>query len=389
MLEEVLAITEGLHDVHSLGKEAAAEHSALMANLSKANVILLPLESVLSKDVAAMNDALSRDRESNIDIPLIHGQAIYQSYYLKLKEVRQSLKPLVPSLTLSVKDLHSMLMKLARTASTHAGNLHKALEGLGESQEVRSQDISFSRSDLTDDAGIVDNKEMNISPLTSQSRSPENLDVSGFSLQGEGWISPPDSVYSSNSESGSTSADTSLLENVNDEAGEADHEFSSNEVAGCSNVDKRSSHQEAESQYPGLKDSDSLIQHTPVKNKQPDVLAEVGGNFNVDPQHSSGNEKSEEVNIDIGDETIAVNQVKGNYRNREALAPSVDAATRITRSKNPYALSVLKQVDMKLEGRDIEKGREITIAEQVDYLLKQATSVDNLCNMYEGWTPWI
>ncbi|KAI3895751.1 hypothetical protein MKW98_025542 [Papaver atlanticum] len=390
MLEEVLAITEGLHDVHILGKEAAAVHSALMANLSKANMILLPLESVLSKDVAAMNDALSRDRDSNTDIPLIHGQATYQSYYLKLKEVRQSLKPLVPSLTLSVKDLHSMLMKLARTASTHAGNLHKALEGLGESQEVRSQDISFSRSDLTDDAGIVDNKEMNISPLTSQSRSPENLDVSGISLQGEGWISPPDSVYSSNSESGSTSADTSLLENVIDEAGEADHEFSSNEVAGCSNVDKHSSHQEAESLYPGLTDSDSLIQHTPVKNKQPDVLAEVEGEISdVDPQHSSGNEKSEEVNIDIGDETIAVNQVKGNYRNREALAPSVDAATRITRSKNPYALSVLKRVDMKLEGRDIEMGREITIAEQVDYLLKQATSVDNLCNMYEGWTPWI
>jgi serine/threonine-protein kinase SMG1 len=33
--------------------------------------------------------------------------------------------------------------------------------------------------------------------------------------------------------------------------------------------------------------------------------------------------------------------------------------------------------------------REISIAEQVDYLLKQATSADNLCNMYEGWTPWI
>jgi len=33
--------------------------------------------------------------------------------------------------------------------------------------------------------------------------------------------------------------------------------------------------------------------------------------------------------------------------------------------------------------------REIGTAEQVDYLLKQATSVDNLCNMYEGWTPWI
>lgn len=33
--------------------------------------------------------------------------------------------------------------------------------------------------------------------------------------------------------------------------------------------------------------------------------------------------------------------------------------------------------------------REISITDQVDRLIKQATSVDNLCNMYEGWTPWI
>lgn len=33
--------------------------------------------------------------------------------------------------------------------------------------------------------------------------------------------------------------------------------------------------------------------------------------------------------------------------------------------------------------------RELSVGEQVDYLLKQATSIDNLCNMYEGWTPWI
>lgn len=57
--------------------------------------------------------------------------------------------------------------------------------------------------------------------------------------------------------------------------------------------------------------------------------------------------------------------------------------------KNAYALSVLRRVEMKIDGRDISERREISIAEQVDYLLKQATSADNLCNMYEGWTPWI
>ena len=81
----------------------------------------------------------------------------------------------------------------------------------------------------------------------------------------------------------------------------------------------------------------------------------------------------------------------------------------------------MKQVEHKLHGRDIDgtrwenKGKEfwlssrsivyvlqfywshsliilfrsLKISEQVDHLLKQATSIDNLCNMYEGWTPWI
>ena len=30
-----------------------------------------------------------------------------------------------------------------------------------------------------------------------------------------------------------------------------------------------------------------------------------------------------------------------------------------------------------------------SVEEQVDFLLAQACSADNLCEMYEGWTPWI
>ncbi len=83
--------------------------------------------------------------------------------------------------------------------------------------------------------------------------------------------------------------------------------------------------------------------------------------------------------------------------------------------KNAYAMSVLRRVELKLDGQDVGDNRYslslelyirvlakflltlhlcwtsrgISIAEQVDYLLRQATSLDNLCNMYEGWTPWI
>lgn len=74
-----------------------------------------------------MTDAIAREREIKKEISHIHGQAIYQSYCLRIREAYQTFKPLVPSLTSAVKGLCSMLTRLARTASLHAGNLHKVM----------------------------------------------------------------------------------------------------------------------------------------------------------------------------------------------------------------------------------------------------------------------
>lgn len=197
LLKEVLATTGDLHDVHSLGKEAATLHHSLVDDLSKANAILVPLNSTLSKDNALIAEALAKESETDIEVSSIHGQAIYQSYGEKIGEIYQNLRPLVPSIASSVKGLYPMLTRLAQIAS--------------EQSEVQS-------------------------------------DVA----------SPPTRTH-----------------------------------------------------------------------------------------------------------------------------------TRTTRGKNAYALSVLKSMEMKIDGRNIADNREVSIPEQVDYLIKQATSVDNLCNMYEGWTPWI
>lgn len=75
-----------------------------------------------------MTDAMAREKESKLEIAPIHGQAIFQSYQNRVKEALRVFKPLVPSLTLSVKGLYSMLTRLARAASLHAGNLHKVIE---------------------------------------------------------------------------------------------------------------------------------------------------------------------------------------------------------------------------------------------------------------------
>ncbi|OMO92217.1 hypothetical protein COLO4_17776 [Corchorus olitorius] len=220
MLEEVLAITEDLHDVHNLGKEAAAVHHSLMEDLSKANSILLPLESVLSKDVSAMTEAMSREQETKMEVSPIHGQAIYQSYGVRVRETCQTFKTLVPSLTFSVKELHSLLTTLARTASLHAGNLHKALEGLGESQEVKSQGIRLSRPDLAGDATESDERAGESISTSGSGSTKDFVDLTGLSLQDKEWISPPDSIGSSSSsvESGVASNATSLSDGTNDPA---------------------------------------------------------------------------------------------------------------------------------------------------------------------------
>lgn len=90
-------------------------------------MILLPLESMLSTDVTALADAIARERESKMEISPIHGQALYQSYFLRLKEACHPLRPFVASVTSSVKELHATVTRLARTASIHAGNLHKVI----------------------------------------------------------------------------------------------------------------------------------------------------------------------------------------------------------------------------------------------------------------------
>lgn len=72
-----------------------------------------------------MTDAMDREKETNLEIAPIHGHAIFQSYHNRVMEALRVFKPLVPPLTLSVKGLYSMLTRLARAASLHAGNLHK------------------------------------------------------------------------------------------------------------------------------------------------------------------------------------------------------------------------------------------------------------------------
>ncbi|KAF9175596.1 hypothetical protein BGX20_003599 [Mortierella sp. AD010] len=57
--------------------------------------------------------------------------------------------------------------------------------------------------------------------------------------------------------------------------------------------------------------------------------------------------------------------------------------------RNAYAVHILRRVRHKLEGRDFEAGKKCKVTEQVERVIQEATNVENLANMYEGWTPWL
>nr|XP_019958506.1 PREDICTED: serine/threonine-protein kinase SMG1 [Paralichthys olivaceus] len=62
---------------------------------------------------------------------------------------------------------------------------------------------------------------------------------------------------------------------------------------------------------------------------------------------------------------------------------------RAVQERNSYAVSVWKRVKAKLEGRDIDPNRRMSATEQVDFIIKEATNMDNLAQLYEGWTAWV
>lgn len=54
-------------------------------------------------------------------------------------------------------------------------------------------------------------------------------------------------------------------------------------------------------------------------------------------------------------------------------------------AQNARALQVLARVKEKLTGRDFKHYEELNVSDQVDKLLAQATSVENICQHWIGW----
>ncbi|GME75478.1 unnamed protein product [Ambrosiozyma monospora] len=56
--------------------------------------------------------------------------------------------------------------------------------------------------------------------------------------------------------------------------------------------------------------------------------------------------------------------------------------------RNARAIYVLKRIDGKLTGNDFRRRSDLDISDQINLLIKEATSIENLCQLYVGWCPF-
>ena len=52
------------------------------------------------------------------------------------------------------------------------------------------------------------------------------------------------------------------------------------------------------------------------------------------------------------------------------------------------AIAVIERITEKLVGKDFQNKTELSVHEQIEKLISQATDYSNLCQMFPGWYPW-
>jgi len=85
---------------------------------------------------------------------------------------------------------------------------------------------------------------------------------------------------------------------------------------------------------------------------------------------------------------ISFNDTKQQRRKSVVDAPTTDDTNDET--LNTRALDVITRIQAKLSGRDFCKDDDdddLNVEQQVDRLIKEATSIENLCQLFIGWCP--
>ncbi|KAJ3431054.1 serine/threonine-protein kinase mtor [Anaeramoeba flamelloides] len=69
---------------------------------------------------------------------------------------------------------------------------------------------------------------------------------------------------------------------------------------------------------------------------------------------------------------------RSNFHNRDNLKNNV----------NEEAIKLIKRIEDKLTGRDFDPNKTLDVTQQVEMLIEEASSVENLCQCYNGWCPF-
>jgi len=96
----------------------------------------------------------------------------------------------------------------------------------------------------------------------------------------------------------------------------------------------------------------------------------------IQERAAGGGDEDEDTALD--DETSE--QTRGDAKGQDALKGQ---------ERNATAMSILKRVRLKLQGRDKDVKRKMSVPDQVQWVTEQAKDLDNLAVMYEGWTAWV
>ncbi|KZC05708.1 Serine/threonine-protein kinase SMG1 [Dufourea novaeangliae] len=112
---------------------------------------------------------------------------------------------------------------------------------------------------------------------------------------------------------------------------------------------------------------------------------------NVKARVRGREKKSETLDTVTGKRKRKLIRQEGVYYSPKKGVPLARDPTtgKAVQERNAYALNVWRRIRMKLEGRDPHSTRKYTTAEQVEYVIREAQSTDNLALLYEGWTPWV
>jgi len=83
-----------------------------------------------------------------------------------------------------------------------------------------------------------------------------------------------------------------------------------------------------------------------------------------------------------------LDEISGTPSQRQSRNRVEDPDSDMPEVLNERALSVISRVAKKLSGRDFSKDEVLDVPQQVQRLIDQATSNENLCQCYIGWCPF-